>query len=183
MVSPALSAEDDSGKEIYRYIHEDGSIVFTDDPLNIPEKYRKDAVPVALSPLMTIPVQKATPQPKGPSGLTRLKSWFGNLSPWTRIAVGGALPMIGLSLWALYFLGRRTSNPSAKFLLKFMIGLIVAASAYLFYFSLMKSQTERMTRGLPIQIDTSAPLSEMLAPIQQEEENRLRRIEEIADSP
>ncbi|HSG06438.1 MAG TPA: DUF4124 domain-containing protein, partial [Nitrospiria bacterium] len=180
---PAYAEGEDPKQEIYRYTHEDGSIVFTDDPLKIPEKYRERAVPVELSPLMTIPAPTPVPDPKAPSRLNRFKGWYGALNPWTKITVGGVLPILGLSLWGVYYLSGRTSNPSARLILKLMMALIVATSAYLLYFFLMKTQMEQMTRDLPIKIDTSAPPSQMLEPVKKEEENRLRRIEEIADSP
>lgn len=180
-----VSAEETLNEEpeFYRYTHEDGTVVFTDDSEKIPDKYRKTAQQVDLPPLVTIPTPKPLPTPKSPSRVSRVKIWYGNLSPLSKVAVAGILPVIVISLWTFYFLGGKTNNPSVKLILKITMGLVVAGSVYLLYFIFMKAYTEKLTRGLPIQIDTDASPTEMLAPIKQEEENRLKRIEEIADSP
>ncbi len=99
----SLLAEEELNEtpEFYRYKHEDGTVVFTDDPLKIPEEYRKSASQVELPPLVTIPAPRPMPQAKGPSRISQLKIWYGNLSPcpWrTRRRPGSPSPGWGGAL-------------------------------------------------------------------------------------
>ena len=177
--SYALAKDITTDSPIYRYTDGDGIEVFTDDPKQIPVEYRSSSKKVTLPPEMLMP---SPPSPgKVSSRYQRVKNWFTKMSPTSRLMIVGVLPLVVLSLWALAFFRKRTESPSLKLFFKLGMIALVIFSLYFFYFLYLRSQVEKLMGPIPAGTDIRSFPQKMLEPMQRQEENRLKRIEDIAN--
>ena len=180
MAGVTVEAKEDA--PIYRYLDKNGTEVFTDDLSTVPPLYRNSARKVVLPPEITEPSRpaaKPSPASNEPSGtlVSSYSSW-----PWEyQLAVGGVLPVAFVSLWAMYSFRRRTENPFLKILLKMGIIVIVLATTYLCYFLVLRGQFQKFQNSLPSGTKAINSPRDLTDSINSSEQNRLKKLEDLAD--
>ena len=177
--SLAWAQFDKADSPIYSYTNREGTEVFTNDPEQIPAEYRSSSKKITLPSTMLIP--PPSPLNKEASAFQRAGNWFKGLSPLNRVMVVGILPLAVLSGWAFMFFRKHTDSPSMKLFFKLGMVVLVMSTLYLFYFLYMKNQAEKLFGPVPAGTDIKAIPRMMIEPIQKKEEDRFRKIEEIAN--
>ena len=175
-----VEAKEDAA--IYRYTDKNGMEVFTDDLSNVPPRYRNSARKVVLPPEIREPLPPAVNAPAAPEKLPETKFFSLSSWPWEyQLVLGGVLPVAFISLWALHSFRRRTENPLLKILLKMGIIAIVLAMTYLCYFLVLRHQFQKFQSALPPGTKTINSPQDLTDSINASEQNRLKKLEDIAN--
>ena len=170
-----------SEKPIYQYTNTAGSLVFTDDLSGIPEQYRSSVRIIEPSPALKLPDPPKPPALNTPSWLERAQNGFSQLPFNLRLTAAGIIPLAMLTLWALWFFRKRAESPSVKLLLRLGMLAIVILTAYLCYFLVIRTQAEKWMGPLPSVSDLKKAPQKLLEPLKKQQEERFKRLEDIAD--
>ena len=181
LAGPAAGTEKPDSP-VYRYIDRDGILNFTDDPGRIPPEYQSSAEIVELPPAIKMPESVPVPPPEKPSFLTRTRTWFAGWPGEYLLVGGGILPLAALSVWVLLFFRKRVDSPFMKVLLRIGMVAIIMASLYLCYFLIMRAQATKWIGPIPEGSDLRSLPKRLIESLEQQESERLKRIDEVTGS-
>ncbi|MBI3611073.1 MAG: hypothetical protein HY204_10295 [Nitrospirae bacterium] len=107
--------------------------------------------------------------------------WFEAL-PWEyQWALGGILPALILAVWLLNFFRKQSDSVWVLILLRTGMLAIVILSAYLCYFILIRIQVGRLMETTPAGTNVLTAPKQLEDQLKKQEEERLKRLEEVAE--
>ena len=182
---PSLVSGKDSEKmsdrPFFRYIGPNGTPVFTDDPSRIPAEYPSSATAVELPPLIQMPEPPPRMKPPPPPFSSRLQAWFQSQPAEYRMLIVGIIPVMGLSLWVLSFIRKRTDSILIKMSLRMGMMAILVLSAYLCYFMIIRIHAAKLIGSVPGGSEFIVSPKQKAEDLKKDEADRLQTIENIAD--